>query len=93
MKSFNHKLKQLHYLFFILFFVVIGCKTSTTDPVPVDKYLVSSSLIGEYNKASLQTRANGFSGGVNNPLVTQFVNALLQYDIKAYKIIYKNKFL
>ena len=84
---------KIYYLFFsVIFFIVIGCRTSsTTDPVPVNKYLVSSSLIGDYNKTSLQTRANGITGGVSNPFVTQFVNALLQYDIKAYKIIYKTK--
>lgn len=84
---------KIHYLIFpVIFFTVMGCGTSTTtDPVPVNKYLVSSSLIGDYNKASLQTRANGITGGVSNPLVSQFVNALLQYDIKAYRIIYKTK--
>ena len=84
---------KVYYLIFpVIFFIVSGCGTSTTtDPNPVNKYLVSSSLIGEYNKASLQTRANALSGGVNNPLVTQFVNSLLQYDIKAYKIVYKTK--
>ena len=84
---------KIHYLFFsVIFFIVIGCGTSTiTNPVPVNKYLVSSLLIGDYNKASLQTRANGITGGVSNPFLTQFVNALLQYDIKAYKIIYKTK--
>ena len=84
---------KIHYLIFpVIFFIVMGCGTSTiTDPVPVNKYLVSSSLIGDYNKASLQIRANGITGGVSNPFVSQFVNALLQYDIKAYKIIYKTK--
>ncbi|MES2520124.1 MAG: lipase family protein [Bacteroidota bacterium] len=77
----------------MIFFIVNGCKTSTTvDPTPqADKYLVSSSLIGEYSKSSLQSRADGLTGGVNNALITAFVNSLLKYDIKAYKIIYKTK--
>jgi Secretory lipase len=92
MKSVKHIFKVYYLIFPVIFFIVTSCGTSTTtDPNPVNKYLVSSSLIGDYNKASLQTRANGFTGGVNNPSVTLFVNALLKYDIKAYKIIYKTK--
>jgi hypothetical protein len=90
MNSTKHAFKTYYVFFSLILFVVTSCGTST-EPTPVNKYLVSSSLIGDYNKASLQTRANGLSGGVNNPLITQFVNGLLQYDIKAYKIIYKTK--
>ena len=92
MTSIKHAFRVYYLIFPVVFFIVTSCSTSTsTDPNPVNKYLVSSSLIGEYNKASLQTRANGLTGGVNNPAVTLFVNALLKYDIKAYKIIYKTK--
>ena len=93
MKLIKNTFKVHYFIILVIFFVVQGCGTSsTTDPTPqADKYLVSSTLIGEYNKASLQTRANGLSGGVNNPTLTLFVNALLKYDIKAYKIIYKTK--
>jgi Secretory lipase len=92
MKRIKRIFKVYYLIFPVIFFIVTSCSTSTTtDPTPVNKYLVSSSLIGEYNKASLQTRANGLTGGVNNPSVTLFVNALLKFDIKAYKIIYKTK--
>ena len=93
MKLIKNTFKVHYFIILVIFFVVQGCGTSsTTDPTPqADKYLVSSTLIGEYIKASLQTRANGLSGGVNNPTLTLFVNALLKYDIKAYKIIYKTK--
>jgi hypothetical protein len=83
--------KTYYLIFPVIFILLNGCGTSTTDPVPVNKYLVSSTLIGDYNKASLQTRANGLFGGANNPSITLFVNALLKYDIKAYKIVYKTK--
>lgn len=84
---------KLYYLIFSVIFILLnGCsKSSTTDPVPVNKYLVSGSLIGQYDKTALQTRANGFTGGVASPTITLFVNALLKYDIKAYKIIYRTK--
>lgn len=84
---------NLYYLIFPVIFILLnGCNhASITDPVPVNKYLVNGSLIGQYDKASLQTRANGFTGGVSNPTITLFVNALLKYDIKAYKILYKTK--
>ena len=84
---------NVHYFVIpVLFFIVEGCSTYSTNPIPqADKYLVSSTLIGDYNKVSLQSRADGLSGGVNNPSLTLFVNALLKYDIKAYKIIYKTK--
>lgn len=84
---------KLYYLIFSVIFILLnGCsKSSTTDPVPVNKYLVSGSLIGQYDKTALQTRVNGFTGGVASPTVTLFVNALLKYDIKAYKIIYRTK--
>lgn len=82
-----------NYLIFLVIVVLIsGCsKYATIDPVPVNKYLVNGSLIGQYDKASLQTRVNGFTGGMGNPTTTLFVNAILKYDIKAYKIVYKTK--
>lgn len=84
--------KPYYLIFPVIFILLNGCsKSSTTEPVPVNKYLVSGSLIGQYDKASLQTRANGFTGGVSSPTVTLFVNALLKYDIKAYKIVYRTK--
>jgi predicted esterase len=91
MKLVKHTFRANYLFFIVIFFIVSSCSTSTTtDPTP-DKYLVSSELIGSFNKASLQSRADGFTGGTSNPLVTQFVNGLLKYDIKAYKIIYKTK--
>ncbi len=84
---------NFNYLIFPVIFILLNScsNSSTTDPIPSNKYLVSSSLIGQYDKTSLQTRANGFTGGVGSPAVTLFVNALLKYDIKAYKIVYKTK--
>ena len=91
MNLIKHTPRAYYLLVVALFLIVNGCSTNT-EPTPVpDKYLVSSTLIGEFNKASLQTRADGFTGGVSSPFVTQFVNGLLKYDIKAYKIIYKTK--
>ncbi|MDZ7897576.1 MAG: lipase family protein [Arcicella sp.] len=91
MKSIKHTFKAYYLIFPVVFFILSGC-SSSTDPAPVpDKYLVSSELIGSYTKASLQSRADGFTGGVSNAGVTLFVNSLLKYDIKAYKIIYKTK--
>jgi Secretory lipase len=88
----KHTFRSYYLIFPVIFFIVNACKTDTTDPTPVpDKYLVSSELIGSYTKASLQTRTDGLTGGSSNPLVTAFVNGLLKYDIKAYKIIYKTK--
>ena len=85
----THTFKAYNLLYITLFFIVTGCGTSTTtDPTPIpDKYLVSSTLIGDYPVATLKTRADGISGG--NATVNLFVNNLLKYDIKAYKIIYK----
>lgn len=84
--------RNYHLLLLLLFIVVNGCQTITTDPTPVpDKYLVSSELIGSFTKASLQSRADGITGGATNPLIIAFVNTLLKYDIKAYKIVYKTK--
>lgn len=93
MTSTHHKFK-IYYLFLpVLFFLLNGCgNSSSSDPIPqVNKYLVSSTLIGEYSKTSLQSRADGLTGGVSNPVVTIFVSSLLKYDIKAYKIVYKTK--
>jgi hypothetical protein len=88
----KHTFRSYYLIFPVIFFIVNACKTDTTDPTPVpNKYLVSSELIGSYTKASLQTRTDGLTGGSNNPLVTAFVNGLLKFDIKAYKIIYKTK--
>jgi Secretory lipase len=91
MNTSKHTSRSLHLIYIALFFVVSGCGTSS-DPSPVaDKYLVGSELIGSFTKASLQTRTDGLAGGSSNPLVTAFVNGLLKYDIKAYRIIYKTK--
>lgn len=85
MTSIKHIFRAYYLIFPVIFFVVSSCKT-TTEPTPIpDKYLVSSSLIGEYPVASLKTRADGITGGGGNA----FINSLLKYDIKAYKIIYK----
>jgi len=83
---------KIYYLIIpLIFFIVQGCGTSsTTDPTPQNKYLVSSTLIGNYNAASLQSRTDGLSGG-NSPTIKLLVNSLLKYDIKAYKIVYKTK--
>lgn len=87
----KHTVRRYYLIYIALFFIVTGCGTSTSpDPTPVaDKYLVSSTLIGSYTKASLSSRADAFSGG--NPIVTGIVIGLLKYDIKAYKIVYKTK--
>ena len=81
---------KAYYLFYIaLFFIVNSCKT-TSDPAPVaNKYLVSSSLIGTYTKASLSSRTDVISGG--NTFLAGIVAGLLKYDIKAYKIVYTTK--
>lgn len=85
-------LNSYYLIFPVIFILLNSCSnSSTTDPIPSNKYLVSGSLIGQYDKTSLQTRANGFTGGGGSPAVTLFVNALLKYDIKAYKIVYKTK--
>jgi predicted esterase len=78
------------YLIYAFFLFLITACSSNNEPAP-DKYLVSSELIGSFTKASLQSRADGFTGGVSSPIVTQFVNGLLKNDIKAYRIIYKTK--
>lgn len=86
----KHTFKAYYLFYGALFFIVTSCGTSTTtDPTPApDKYLVSSTLIGDYPVATLRTRADGVTGG-GNALITTFINSLLKYDIKAYKIIYK----
>ncbi len=91
MKQIKPLFKPYYLILSVIFFIVTSCGTSTTpDPTPVaDKYLVSSTLIGDYTKSSLSSRADAFSGG--NPIVTSIVVGLLKYDIKAYKIIYKTK--
>jgi Secretory lipase len=68
-------------------------KDSTTDSAPLSpaKYLVSSTLIGEYTKAQLEPRATAFSGGTANSSAMLFALSLLKNDIKAYKIVYKTK--
>jgi pimeloyl-ACP methyl ester carboxylesterase len=82
---------KIYYLLFpIIFFIVDGCKT-TTDPTPVvDKYLVSSNLIGTYSKTDLATRAGSLTGNAD-PITIAIVTSLLKYEIKAYKIVYKTK--
>jgi hypothetical protein len=90
MKTIKYTFKPYYLVILVIFFIVNACKTETTEPTP-DKYLVSSTLIGEFTKTSLQSRADGFTGGVNNPTATQLINGLLKNDIKAYKIIYKTK--
>jgi len=89
MKKTNFKL--FYPIVTVIFMLLNGCSSSSIEPISVNKYLVSSSLIGKYDKSALQTRVNGFTGGVGNPTVTLLVNALLKYDIKAYKIVYKTK--
>ena len=87
----KHNFKIYYLIFSVLFFIVEGCKTSTTDPSPVaDKYLVSSNLIGTYSKADLTLRAGSLTGNAD-PITIAIVTSLLKYDIKAYKIIYKTK--
>lgn len=87
----KHTFRAYYLIYIALFFIVTSCGTSTMpDPTPIaDKYLVSSTLIGNFTKTSLSSRADAFSGG--NPIVTSIVVGLLKYDIKAYKIIYKTK--
>lgn len=92
MSSLRRNLKSYLILFPFLFIIVNGCKTTNTDPTPVaDKYLVSNELIGSFTKSSLQSRTQGFTGGANDPLISAFINGLLRFDIKAYKIVYKTK--
>lgn len=89
MTSLKQTFRAYYLIFPVIFFIVNGCKTSTTDPAPVaDKYLVSSTLIGTYSKSDLGTRATSFGG---DPLTVQIVKSLLVYEVKAYKIIYKTK--
>lgn len=93
MTSTHNKFKIYYLILPVVFFLLNGCgNSSTSDPTPQEnKYLVSSSLIGEYSKSALQSRADGLGGGLSSPVVTIFVNSLLKYNIKAYKIIYKTK--
>ncbi len=89
MTSLKQTFRAYYLIFPVIFFIVNGCKTSTTDPAPVaDKYLVSSTLIGTYSKSDLGTRATSFGG---DPITIQIVKSLLVYEVKAYKIIYKTK--
>ena len=89
MTSLKQTFRAYYLIFPVIFFIVNGCKTSTTDPAPVAyKYLVSSTLIGTYSKSDLGTRATSFGG---DPLTVQIVKSLLVYEVKAYKIIYKTK--
>lgn len=88
MKQIKSLFKSYYLILSVIFFIVTSCGTSTT-PDPTPTYLVSSTLIGNYAKASLSSRADAFSGG--NPVITSIVLGLLKYDIKAYKIIYKTK--
>jgi len=91
MSSKSQYINSYYVLIPVLFFLSNGCRNhSTTDPTPqTNIYLVSSSLIGQYTKSSLQTRANGITSGVANPTVTAFITSLLVYDIKVYKLIYR----
>ena len=81
--------------FFLLFPVVIllmsGCSTESTNTTPLSpaKYLVGSSLIGDFTKTDLEPRSILFSGGVANSPAASFALNLLRYDIRVYKIIYK----
>jgi hypothetical protein len=70
-----------------------GCSkdSTTTTPLAPDKYLVSSTLIGEFTKTELEPRSAAFSGGTTNSTISTLVLSLLKYDIKAYKIVYKTK--
>jgi pimeloyl-ACP methyl ester carboxylesterase len=83
--------KHLLFLFFVL--LISSCNTKIVDPTPAveNKYLVSSTLIGEYSTDDLKTRANVLTGGVNDPLVTLYINSLVRLKVKAYKVVYKTK--
>ncbi|MES2733012.1 MAG: alpha/beta fold hydrolase [Bacteroidota bacterium] len=62
----------------VIFFT--GCKKENEPPAVVaDKFLVSNTLIGQYDKASLISRLSSFPAAA----------ALAQFDIKVYKITYK----
>jgi hypothetical protein len=88
MRYIKRTFKAYYLIFPVIFFIVTSCGTST-EPTPVpDKYLVSSTLIGDYPVASLKTRADGITGG-GNAVLTSVINGLLKNDIKAYKIVYK----
>ncbi|MDR6561627.1 MULTISPECIES: lipase family protein [unclassified Arcicella] len=94
MKKPQHNKIVLYFLFFCFNIWISSCKsddTPTPDPTPSNQYLVSSTLIGTYSKDVLKTRTEVLTGGVNNPIVAIFINDLLKYDIKAYKIVYKTK--
>ncbi len=56
-----------------------ACKKEKEQPtLPENKYLVNSTLVGQYDKASLTNRVTSFPGAA----------ALAQFDIKVYKLIY-----
>ncbi|PWK25201.1 secretory lipase [Arcicella aurantiaca] len=91
MTSIFNKFK-IYYLILPIAFVLLNGCGKTSDPTPQqNQYLVSSTLIGEYSKTALQTRANALDSDLSSPEITFFVNSLLKYNIKAYKIIYKTK--
>jgi hypothetical protein len=94
MKSSKQNFKFYYVIITVMMFFLNGCKNaviSELNPATVNKYLVSSSSLGDFTKTDLQTRAGVLTNGTSDPIVVSFVNSLLKYNIKVYKIIYKTK--
>jgi pimeloyl-ACP methyl ester carboxylesterase len=77
---------------FIILFIGIsvvfnGCKTSTEPSVEANKYLVSSSVIGEFTKEQLTQRLTSLNLGASGVNIGSF----LRYGIKVHKLVYKTK--
>jgi hypothetical protein len=93
MKLKKQTFRNFYLIIPVMILLMSSCSTdsTTTTPLAPAKYLVSSTLIGEFTKTELEPRATAFSGGAANSLATTFALSLLKYDIKAYKIVYKTK--
>ncbi len=78
------------YLFVLALFLLVSCsKDSTNDPTPVaNKYLVSTTVVGEFTSQEILARyASGFFG--QNDFLTQlYISSLAKSAIKVVKITY-----
>ncbi|MEZ4905808.1 MAG: lipase family protein [Spirosomataceae bacterium] len=74
-----------YYLLILLTVFVSSCNRNNSDPDPVNQYLVSSSLIGEFTKEQLIQRIS--SGDPTFAAIAPF----LQNGIKVFKLVYKTK--
>jgi len=73
-------------VFFLILVFLAGCKKGSDSTTPEDKYLVSSSLVGDFTKDQLTPRLAAAGLGAQYAGLIQ-----LQYGVKAYKLVYKTK--